>query len=885
MGNPRSLHLGVTAEAVAYLTAGIGVDLVGVANSGRSHVLGEVSLALLDAEWSVLRARGVADLRERPLEALAVAGLLDQVNGRAPSAVSGAVAAIEKSVRPGRTLLVLDDVDDLDTASSGAVVAAAARTGLVVLSASRPLPARLRNPHRLPLEIRPGVELQMPALGYVDTQTLLADLLPGPMDAATVTRIHSGAGGLPGLVTAIADNAHRNGRLVQVDGVWTASPDLWTPELAPSIAVLVKDLSPSALEGLEILSIAGPVDLPVARTLVPAADLEELDACRLLRFVARGPATAVGVYPQVVGAHYRHQGASVRRARFDDQLGVTLRAATSGAPGSSGTLGPVSPTAVADSVRLTRDEAPWESDTVRHRMLTEHWFRETVARRTRWEAHPAPETAVPYLQALLVGNSDLETLRHVVEVTPRTGEPRGTAALANWYALALAFVGKDLGAARVVLRAAREHAQQWAPLLSTVETHLSLLMEGAPDLDPVPVRTSPVEPDVADADATTRAEWHLFRGDPRGALTVLDGLSPDTAHFASSVQVLTGLALLLEARLDDALAWAQQRLAECREGFDVDALHGHAYVVSVVLLLQGRTGELREHLGSVLSTELTSSLQRPYQSANLSIAAGVAFLEGRPATARTLAGQAASLGLGLSPLPEASPTATFARLSADESSDGSADGADEPEPADVLWAEHEELRDRGYLVAAVSAGTHSIDLRPDPARARALLDHLARIPAGYARHAERFVRAVTAEDPGAGLVDGRTLVDAGQVFTGARTMAIAIRRLQTLGERQRAARAITEAVQVLMPYGPAAVGGIEALRPVADLTAREHEIARLAAAGSSNQELADRLHVSVRTVENHLNHAFRKLGVDGRGALARALGRAPDQASGRGGAS
>lgn len=51
------------------------------------------------------------------------------------------------------------------------------------------------------------------------------------------------------------------------------------------------------------------------------------------------------------------------------------------------------------------------------------------------------------------------------------------------------------------------------------------------------------------------------------------------------------------------------------------------------------------------------------------------------------------------------------------------------------------------------------------------------------------------------------------------------------------------------------------------LTPREREIAHLAASGHSNREIADRLTLSVRTVENHLHAAYQKLGVSGREAL------------------
>ena len=53
----------------------------------------------------------------------------------------------------------------------------------------------------------------------------------------------------------------------------------------------------------------------------------------------------------------------------------------------------------------------------------------------------------------------------------------------------------------------------------------------------------------------------------------------------------------------------------------------------------------------------------------------------------------------------------------------------------------------------------------------------------------------------------------------------------------------------------------------------------MAAAGASSREIADRLVLSVRTVENHLQNIYSKVGVTRREELVRLLGSAPDALS------
>ena len=57
------------------------------------------------------------------------------------------------------------------------------------------------------------------------------------------------------------------------------------------------------------------------------------------------------------------------------------------------------------------------------------------------------------------------------------------------------------------------------------------------------------------------------------------------------------------------------------------------------------------------------------------------------------------------------------------------------------------------------------------------------------------------------------------------------------------------------------------------LSPREHEIALLVAEGCSNQQIAERLFLSVRTVETHLSRVFTKIGVSSRVGVATAMNR------------
>ena len=119
-------------------------------------------------------------------------------------------------------------------------------------------------------------------------------------------------------------------------------------------------------------------------------------------------------------------------------------------------------------------------------------------------------------------------------------------------------------------------------------------------------------------------------------------------------------------------------------------------------------------------------------------------------------------------------------------------------------------------------------------------------------------------------------------FERARTLLVLGRACRLAGDRRGARTVLEEAVGELRRLGAPLwagradrelrrLGGRAAAGP--GLTPPEHEIARLVMLGRSNQDVADALYLSRKTVEWNLSKIYRKLGVRSRAELAAVLRR------------
>jgi DNA-binding CsgD family transcriptional regulator len=175
-------------------------------------------------------------------------------------------------------------------------------------------------------------------------------------------------------------------------------------------------------------------------------------------------------------------------------------------------------------------------------------------------------------------------------------------------------------------------------------------------------------------------------------------------------------------------------------------------------------------------------------------------------------------------------------------------------------------RDRG--MAAVEARMlHAAALLGRPMEVAARLRQLAGALDGplagvYAEHAEAL-----AADSGERLDDvAAAFEQIGALLLAADAAGCAALAHQRAGDRRPAAGSTAVATRLARACDGARTPGLDQLTPPR-LSAREEEVARLAADGLNNQDIAGRLVLSVRTVEAHLASVYTKLGIHRRGQL------------------
>ena len=121
------------------------------------------------------------------------------------------------------------------------------------------------------------------------------------------------------------------------------------------------------------------------------------------------------------------------------------------------------------------------------------------------------------------------------------------------------------------------------------------------------------------------------------------------------------------------------------------------------------------------------------------------------------------------------------------------------------------------------------------------------------------------------LAVARAFADVGAHLLAAEAAGAAAAAFDRDGRRRDASSARSLLAAELAHCDPVATPALQHAPGGSPLSTRELEVARLAAQGHSSKVIAERLYLSPRTVENHLQRVYTKLGVNGREDLERVL--------------
>ena len=245
------------------------------------------------------------------------------------------------------------------------------------------------------------------------------------------------------------------------------------------------------------------------------------------------------------------------------------------------------------------------------------------------------------------------------------------------------------------------------------------------------------------------------------------------------------------------------------------------------------------------------------------------------ATAHAYRGDAAAAAAAVAELQRVPPFA-FARAEQELGPAWArAAAGDLPGARQVLQAAAGQAAATGYRTTEAWL-LHDVARLGDPA---AVADRLAELAAAsesdlidaYAAHA-----AAAAAGRAEGLIEAADRFEAiGARLLAAEAATEAAQAFQRRGERRAAAATSMRAAALTEACEGARTPALTVPVTVVALTPRERDIAAFAAQGQSSKEIADRLYLSVRTVNNHLQSVYAKLGVAGRHELPAALAATP----------
>jgi DNA-binding CsgD family transcriptional regulator len=881
-------HVGREHELSALLGSvgradGRGAIVAGVAGVGKSHLLEQASTALAADGWATLRARG-DPTRGTPFASMG--GLLPSLGHEDPErwalVLRRGLDHLVEQAAPGRPLLLADDLQAFDSASATLVLQA-------VLDGRLRLLGTLRTGDDAPDAVTALWKddlvdrVDLTPLSRREADELVERIMRGPVDAETRSRLWSWVDGNPLLITEVVAQARERDAWRRTAGLWHLElgpgQQVRSPTLAAMLAERMAEAPEGAADAVDALALAGHLPLEVLDRLVGIRALAAAERARLTRSRnADGPGESGG---QVVALDHPLYG-ELRRDQLDPErtrdLLERLLDVFEGLP----------EIAPADIPLLAR----WSVETGRTGPRTAELLQAAAER--AWIGNDPRAAADLARRARALRRTDRAD-QILVGSLARLGQVDELAPVAHE-------VMRTAGSDDVRAEAAMNHALAVFQFANEPDQAETLLHEADDFI---------TDPKLREWVARQRAMFRLQRGDLAGAEAIARPLldSTDDEILVGASSTLSPI-VLFQGRVGEALELAEKGLAlafrmraEGRSTEEDSGALGELLFHQIGAWVEAGRVRDADQVAQVSIAALDDDVD-PFSRAFVAFQVGrIARLRGRPETASRwfreavagfeeisrsgfvawalagLAGVRAQLG----DVAGAAAAAERCRGWSDHPIGLAAGEVDRS----LAW-QHVAARDlptaREALVAAaerslatgdvIHAGHayHDLVSVGAPALAAAPLRELAERSDGqllttFCRHAEASVAgdaealstvAERFEGFGCDLLAAEAWSEAVAVATAAGGERLA------MAAQRRAAQLVRNCEGARTPLLATGPDGL-------DLSRREREIAELTVAGLRRRDIADKLVISPRTVDSHLQRIYRKVGVNDRDGLAAAL--------------